>query len=136
MTEQETYMLMKAFMPEISNEEIKQILSYTHYQPYLIKIFVSKLKQNGKLKPVSEKLAMETYNAHALEGILPNYFAGLSDDDQKIVLQIHRNQFKFDKKYEAKLLELTKYGYLKFESGAYQISNWFFKHWLGMEYGT
>ena len=135
LTEHETYMLMKAFIPEISNEQIKHILSYTHYQPYLIKIFVSKLKQNGKLRPVSEKLAMETYNAHALEGILPNYFAGLSDDDQKIVQQIHRNQFRFDKKYEAKLLELTKYGYLKFESGEYQVSNWFFRHWLDMEYG-
>jgi len=25
---------------------------------------------------------------------------------------------------------------LKYESGEYQVSNWFFKHWLEMEFET
>ncbi len=76
---------------------------------------------------------MKTYVRNALDGILPNYFDGLSNEYQIIVLQIHNRRFKLDERIEAKLLELAEYGYLKYEDDEYKISNWFFEYWLSSE---
>lgn len=126
--------LIQKLMPVITPAEIEQILQFTHFHPFLAKIFINKLKKNGKLNPINREAARDAYVSNALDGIMPNYFEGLNSDDQNIVIQIFLRQFQFSEKYQTKLLELAKYGYLKYENDQYHISNWFFEHWLKNEY--
>ncbi|MCP4349123.1 MAG: toll/interleukin-1 receptor domain-containing protein [Desulfobacterales bacterium] len=135
MTRDETCELMRQFADTITDDETKQILSFTYYQPYLVRIFISKLLRDGRLRSPSKEYAMDAYNANALEGIFPNYFEGLDEDDQILVRQIHSRKFQPGDKYESRLRALVQYGYLKSESGEYRISNWFFQHWLDCEAG-
>ncbi|MCP4575539.1 MAG: hypothetical protein GY846_04575, partial [Deltaproteobacteria bacterium] len=135
MTREETCELMRRFVDAITDGEMEQILSFTHYQPYLVRIFISKLLRNGRLRSPSKEYAMDAYAANALEGILPNYFEGLNEDDQKLISRIHSGEFQFGEKHEARLRALVQYGYLRPEAGEYRISNWFFLHWLDCDAG-
>lgn len=130
MTRTEIQALIRQFMPGIGTEEADEILAYTYYQPYLVKIFVGKLLQSRQLKPNLEHVASDTYITNALDGIFPNYFDGLTPQSQDIIRQIHMGQFQDDGTYATRLRELTQYGYLRYEAKSYQISNWFFNHWL------
>ena len=130
MEDDEIFELSKKLIPSITNAEIKQILEFTHFQPYLVKIFLNQLTQNGEFRAASKSIAQDTYNANSLDGIFPNYFNGLKKEDQEIIRKIHRNKFRFKKQYETKLKEIVQYGYLKYEEGNYKISNWFFEQWL------
>jgi len=130
MKEDDIFELSKKLMPSIKNIEIEQILEFTHFQPYLVKIFLNQLSQNGEFRSASKSIAQDTYNANGLDGIFPNYFSGLKKEDQAIIRKIHRNKFRFKKQYETKLKKIVQYGYLKYEEGKYKISNWFFEQWL------
>jgi len=133
MTQDEICELIHKLIPKIKNDVLEQILNFTHYQPYLVKIFLGKLLKDGQLQRPSRELAQECYITNVLDGIFPNYLAGLSVEEQNIVRQIQQKKFSFKERYETKLKELEKYGYLKIEQGRYVIPNWFFEHWLSGE---
>ena len=118
----------------ISDEDMEQILTFTYYQPYLIRIFISKLILGDGLRSPSKELALEAYSSNALTGIFPNYLDGLSDKEQEVLFQVKSDKIEFADKNEARLKALELYGYLKSEDGQYQISNWFFLYWLNCEY--
>ncbi len=130
MTKTEIMDLAKSLAPEAKSEKIEKALTFTHYQPYLMKIFINKLMDGEKLHAPTKDIAMDVYVGNALDGIFPNYFEGLSEELQKIVLEIHQNRFRYQEKHETKLRELAQYGYLRCEDGVYKIPNWFFQHWL------
>lgn len=130
MDREEITKLIQKRVPQVSQPVIDRVLEFTHYQPYLVRIFVENLLHKEKFEAITEKLAIETYVDHALDGIFPNYFAGLIEEDQEVIRQIHRNQFQVKEQHQTKLMELSKYGYLKMEAGEYKISNWFFDYWL------
>ncbi|GAB6910085.1 hypothetical protein DESC_80004 [Desulfosarcina cetonica] len=128
--------LIRQFVNTITDNNIERILSFTYYQPYLIRIFIAKLLQDGNLRNPTKEFAIDAYNANALEGIFPNYFEGLNKSDQQLIHQIHNEKFEFSDKYETRLRALEQYGYLKSVAGNYQISNWFFQHWLVCKSGA
>ncbi|MCP4579790.1 MAG: AAA family ATPase, partial [Deltaproteobacteria bacterium] len=55
MTREETCELIRRFVDAITDGEMEQILSFTHYQPYLVRIFISKLLRNGRLRSPSKE---------------------------------------------------------------------------------
>jgi len=128
--------LLQRFIPDITENEVRQMLEFDDYQPDLVKIFIGKLSQKGVLQPALKFIAGNIYVTNALEGIFPNYFEGLGKADQEIVRQIHQKRFEWSGQYETKLRELTEYGYLKYEAGTCEISNWFFRHWLDEKFGA
>ena len=114
----------------MNSKDINEIINYTHYQPYYIKIFLNKLFKDNKLLKPNEDIAQETYVTNALDGIFPNYFEGLNAEDQNIIKDIHKSKFKVKPEFKTNLYELVQYGYLKHEKKKYHISNWFFDQWL------
>lgn len=128
--------LLQRFIPEVTETEIRQMTEFDDYQPDLVKIFIGKLSQKGELRSALKFIAGNIYVTNALEGIFPNYFEGLAKSDQEIVRQIHQKQFECSAQYETKLRELSEYGYLKYEAENYEISNWFFRHWLDGKFGV
>ncbi len=134
MTRGESSELMQLFVKTITDDDIEHILTYTHYQPYLIRIFMSKLLRDGAPRPPSRDHAMDAYVANALEGVFPNYMEGLDEEDQTLVRGIHGGALQTGARYEARLRALVQYGYLKAEAGEHRISNWFFQFWLDCEF--
>jgi hypothetical protein len=134
MTYEETLeFFRKGISCKIEDDEIKNIIQYTHHQPFLIKIFMNKILKNELFHQPSINLAKKTYINNALGGLFEDYFKGLSSIDQEIVRKIYLKEFHLENRFELKVEELIQYGYLKNESGIYKISNWFFEQWLSGE---
>ena len=115
---------------KISAEAVRQILNYTHYQPYLISIFIKRLINKEKINSPDEITAHETYTRNLLRHIFVTYFGGISEKRRNIIFSIFKNEYTYSKKDLVDLMELIHYGYLKTKDNQYLVSNWFFYLWL------
>jgi len=135
MSHEEIGQVLRKFILDMDFDEVERVLQFSDYQPDLIKMFMGKLWQKNQLQPAMRFIAENIYVTNGLDGIFPNYFEGLTDEDQELVRRIHQRELKSPEEHETKLMQLVQYGYLKHEAERYEVSNWFFKHWMDGEFG-